>query len=127
MTVLNRPILVWVMVLFFGVPAMFYLLGHALILAQSLHASRDAHLDVITIAINSAEALFLVVAMTALFAMKRAAFQLCVAYFSIDLAHNLSGRYVDEPTTAGGLAVTTVISVAAVIYVWYLRRKAILN
>ena len=85
------------------------------------------NLDTVTLAINGGEALLLIVAMSTLLAMTKVAFPLCAVYFAVDMLHNFSGKYLDEPTTAGDLVISAIVSVAAVAYVWYLRRKELLH
>lgn len=120
------------MAFFFGVPAIFFVLSHALVLAGLITPPphMQAHfqnLDVIDLAINGTEAVFLTICMGSLLAMKKYSFPLIAVYFSIDTLHNFSGKYLSEAPTPSSLAITVLVSAAVVTYVWNLRRKGVLN
>jgi hypothetical protein len=128
----KRPILVWVIVLFFSVPALFYLVTHALVAGGIISppATMSTHFtgaDPVSLAISLGEAVLLVVAMSTLLVMSKLALPFCAAYFAIDLLHSLSGKYLLEPTTSIDLVIAVVIGIAAVGYVWHLKRSGQLH
>jgi hypothetical protein len=119
-------------VFFFGIPALFFVVVHALVLGGVITppANMQAYfgdLDPVTLAINGGEALFLIFVMSTLWAMMKVALPLSAVYFAIDIIHNLSGKYLAEPATARDLVVNVVIGVASLAYVWRLKRKGLLH
>lgn len=128
--IFKRPLIVWLMSLFFGVPAVFFVVIHVLVLSGIISppahmASQFENIDWTSLAINWGEALFLSICIGFLFAMKRVSFPLMAIYFSIDALHNLSGLYLSSPRPPVIFIVG--INLGVVAYVWNLRRKNLLN
>jgi len=127
----RRPIIVWLISLFFGVPAVFLVVSYVLVFAGLVSPppnlkSYFENADVAYFVVNGIEALFLVIAIALLFAMKRISFPLIATYFAIDTVHNLSGKYLHAPNTLPSLLVVLVVNLGVVAYVWNLRRKQLL-
>ena len=129
---LGRPIMVWVIAVFFGIPALFYVGTHVLVLAGliAVPSNMTGHFESMvrmTLAINGAEAVALTICVAFLLAMKRISLQLFAIYFALELVHTFSGMYLEEATSPLQQAISVAVAVLVVGYVWHLRRKNLLH
>lgn len=129
--VFKRPIIVWLISLFFGVPSIFFIASHVLVYSGLLlpppHLkSYFENTDLTYFIVNGGEALFLVISIGFLLAMKRISFPLIATYFAIDTLHSVSGKYLVSPYALQSLLVIVPVNMAVVAYVWSLRRKGFL-
>jgi hypothetical protein len=129
---LGRPIMVWVIAVLLGTPAVFYVGAHVLVFAGLVAPPpnmRDhfEHLDRMTFAINGAEAIALTVCVAFLLAMKRISVPLFAIYFALELLHTFSGRYLEEGSSPQGQIIAVVTAVIVLGYVWHLRRCNLLR
>ena len=128
----GRPIPVWILAAFLGIPAVFYVVAHVLVLAGVVSPPTNLrehfeHLDRMTFVINAAESILLVVCVAFLLAMRRISLPLFALSFAIDVIHTLSGRYLDERPTPQTWIVTVVMGVVVLGYVWHLQRRNLLR
>lgn len=127
----KRPIIVWLISLFFGIPAVCFVVSHALVFSGLLLPppnlkSYFENPDLVCFIVNVGEALFLIISIGLLLAMKRVSLPLIAAYFTIDTLHSVSGKCLVSPYVPPSLFVIVAVNIAVVAYVWNLRRKGLL-
>jgi hypothetical protein len=132
MMIFRRPLLVWVIALVFGVPALFFVVSHVLVLTGLISPpphmrAHFENLDMATLLINGAEAVVLIACVGTLLAMKWISLPLFAINLLIDTIHNLSGQYPLRKSSSSGLIFDLVVDAALVFYVWTLLRKNLLR